>query len=103
MKLLEVLPDRPLQRSEVDSLDDSDRIVGNFPVYLEQASDFAIGLVVATGGTAYALSYSVDTEGWELVAQRDLKHHDVGGVHVDDMESIKELQSTASQHAGASE
>jgi len=103
MALTELLPDRPLQQSEVDSLDDSDRIVGNFPVYLEEASQFAIGLVVVVGTTAHALSYDVEGEGWELIESRELEYPVDGGVHVDDMDLIEELQSTASQHSGASE
>jgi len=102
MALTDLLPDRPLQESEVDALDDSDKIVGNFPVYLEEVSQFAIGIVLVIDATAYALSYDVDSEGWELIESRDLDHPVDGGVHVDDMDLIEELQSTASQHAGAS-
>ncbi|ATW88457.1 hypothetical protein halTADL_1702 [Halohasta litchfieldiae] len=102
MALTDLLPDRPLQQSEVDALDDSEKIVGNFPVYLEQASRFAIGLVLVVGDTAHALSYDVEGEGWELIETCALDHPVDGGVHVDDMDLIEELQSTASQHAGAS-
>ncbi|MEA1930719.1 MAG: hypothetical protein U9O06_04120 [Euryarchaeota archaeon] len=102
MALTDLLPDRPLQESEVDALDDSDRIVGNFPVYLEEVSGFAIGLVLVIDATAHALSYDVEGEGWELIESRDLDHPVEGGVHVDDMDLIEALQSTASQHAGAS-
>ena len=102
MALTDLLPDRPLQESEVDALDDSDKIVGNFPVYLEEVSQFAIGIVLVIDATAYALSYDVEGEGWELIESRDLVHPVDGGVHIDDMDLIEELQSTASQHAGAS-
>ncbi|MFD1640733.1 hypothetical protein [Halohasta litorea] len=102
MALTDLLPDRPLQESEVDALDDSDKIVGNFPVYLEEVSGFAIGLVLVIDATAHALSYDVDGEGWELIESRELAHPVDGGVHVDDMDLIEALQSTASQHAGAS-
>ena len=102
MALTDLLPDRPLQRSEVDALDDSETIVGNFPVYLQEASGFAIALVVVIDATAHALSYDVDGEGWELVESRELAHPVAGGVHANDMGLIEELQSTASQHAGAS-
>ena len=102
MTLAELLPDRPLQQSEVDALDDSDRIVGNFPVYLEAVSQFAIGIVLVIDGTAHALSYDVDGEGLELIESRELDHPVDGGVHATDMDQIEELQSTASQYAGAS-
>ncbi|MFO7834077.1 MAG: hypothetical protein R6V31_08500 [Halohasta sp.] len=102
MPLADLLPDRPLQQSEVDALDDTDRIVGNFPVYLEELSGFAIGLVLVIDATAHALSYDVDGEGWELIESRELAHPVDGGVHGADMDLIEELQSTASQHAGAS-
>ena len=102
MALTDLLPDRPLQRSEVDALDDSETIVGNFPVYLEEASRFAIALVVVIDNTAHALSYDVDAAGWELIESRELVHPVDGGVHAADMDLIEELQSTASQHAGAS-
>jgi len=102
MALTDLLPNRPLQRAEVDALDDSEKIIGNFPVYLEEVSRFAIALVVVIDATAHALSYDVDGEGWELVESRELDHPVAGGVHAADMDLIEELQSTASQHAGAS-
>lgn len=102
MALAEILPDRPLQQSEVDALDDSEKIVGNFPVYLQEVSQFAIGIVLVIDGTAHALSYDVDGEGWELIESRELDHPVDGGVHATDMDLIEELQSTASQYAGAS-
>ena len=102
MALTDLLPDRPLQESEVDALDDSETIVGNFPVYLEEASRFAIALVVVIDNTAHALSYDVDDTGWELIESRELDHPVDGGVHAADLDLIEELQSRASQHAGAS-
>ena len=102
MALTDLLPDRPLQQSEVDALDDTDRILGNFPVYLEELSGFAIGIVLVIDATAHALSYDVDGAGWELVESRELDHPVEGGVHAADMELIEELQSTAAQCAGAS-
>ena len=102
MALTDLLPDRPLQQSEVDSLDDSEKIVGNFPVYLEELSQFAIGLVLVIGTSAHALSYDVEGEGWELIETRELDQPVDGGVHPAEMELIEELQSTAAQHAGAS-
>ena len=102
MSLSDLLPDRPLQESEVDALDDSETILGNFPVYLEELPGFAIGIVLVVDTTAHALSYDVEGEGWEVVDSRDLDHPVAGGVHVADMDIIEELQSTASQHAGAS-
>jgi|GEM_PF-277785 hypothetical protein len=102
MALTDLLPDRPLQESEVDALDDSEKIVGNFPVYIEEVSQFAIGLVLVIDATAHALSYDVDGKGWELIESRELDHPVEGGVHPADMDMIEELQSTASQHAGAS-
>mgnify|MGYP006281229449 FL=1 len=102
MALADTLPDRPLQQSEVDALDDADRIVGNFPVYLEELSEFAIGLVVVIDATAHALSYDVDDAGWVLIESRELAHPVDGGVHPNDMALIEDLQSTASQYAGAS-
>ena len=102
MPLADMLPDRPLQQSEVDALDDTDRIVGNFPVYLEELSGFAIGIVLVIDATAHALSYDVDGNGWALIESRELAHPVDGGVHPNDMDIIEELQSTASQYAGAS-
>jgi len=102
MALTDLLPDRPLQESEVDSLDDSETIVGNFPVYLEELPGFAIGLVLVIDTTAHALSYDVEGEGWEVVESRELDHPVEGGVHPADMDLIEELQSVAAQHAGAS-
>ena len=102
MALTDLLPDRPLQESEVDALDDSETILGNFPVYLEELPGFAIGIVLVIDTTAYALSYDVEGEGWEVVESRELDHPVEGGVHVEDMEIIETLQSVASQHAGAS-
>jgi len=102
MALSDLLPDRPLQESEVDALDDSDTIVGNFPVYLEELPGFAIGVVLVVDTTAHALSYDVDGDGWEVVESRELDHPVDGGVHPADMELIETLQSVASQHAGAS-
>ncbi len=102
MAFTDLLPDRPLQESEVDSLDDSETIVGNFPVYLEELPGFAIGLVLVIDATAHALSYDVDETGWRLIESRELEHPVDGGVHVEDMTLIEELQSVASQHAGAS-
>ena len=102
MTLTDLLPDRPLRESEVDALDDSEKIVGNVPVYLEEVSQFAIGLVLVIDATAHALSYDVDSEGWELIESREVDHPVEGGVHPADMDLIEELQSTASQYAGAS-
>jgi len=102
MTLTDLLPDRPLRESEVDALDDSEKIVGNVPVYLEEVSQFAIGLVLVIDATAHALSYDVDGEGWELIESREVDHPVEGGVHPADMDLIEELQSTASQYAGAS-
>jgi len=103
MSIVEMLPDRPLQESEVDAFDDSEKIVGNFPVYLEELSQFAIGLVLVIDGTAYALSYDVDGTGWELIESRPLDQPADGGVHPEEMGLIEELQSMAARHAGASD
>jgi hypothetical protein len=102
MALTDLLPDRPLQESEFDAFDDSDRIVGTFSVYLDEAAQLAICLAVVLDATAHALSHDAPSEGWELIESRELDHPVAGGVHAADMDLIEELQSTAAQYAGAS-
>lgn len=97
--VLDSLPDRPLSRSEVDSLDGSDSIQGNFPVYGQrpELQDTAIALVLVINGTAYALAY---TDGWETVETRDVDA-DEHGLSFDEQDTLTELQNAAAREAGA--
>lgn len=100
MGIIDSLPSRPLNRAEVDSFDDSEKVQGSFPVYGQEDRNIAYGLVVVANDVAHALSFTEDGE-WERVEKRELQKSTVGGVHVDDMDTIQDLQSRAAKHAGA--
>lgn len=99
----EILPDRPLRRKEVESLNGSDSIDNTFPVYGQRESrrDIAFGLIIMIEGIAHSVGFFGES-GWEKIESRDINDHDpgdvvsdeyAGTVHVDDADVIEEMQN----------
>ncbi|WP_430638982.1 hypothetical protein [Haloferax volcanii] len=97
MGILNSLPPRPLRRSEVDSLDSSDAILGNFPVYGEVKPDTCYALVLVTGSTAKSIAYTGD--GWEVLDEREVSTNpEVKGIPFDQQQIVSEMQEEAAEH-----
>ena len=94
MALKDVLPDRPLKRTEVDALGESDRIYGIFPVYGDRPSrrDSAYAVVLSTESGTTSLAYAGGA--WETVEQRDLDA-DEHGLSFSDQDELEEMQKIA--------
>lgn len=102
MGVVESLPDRPLNRAEVDSLSESDPLKGCFPVYGErpQNRDTALGVVlILPSGAGKALAYL--TDGWQVVDEAEFTVGDSSfeeGVRFDEMDQLDELQTSVAQY-----
>ena len=67
MTVLESLPPRPLRRSELDALRESDAVVEAAP--LARAGDEIRHVAVQVGETLYGVGYR-DGDGWSVVTRR---------------------------------
>lgn len=91
--VVDSLPDRPLQRSEVDALESSDSIHATFPVYGERPEmrDTAYGVVIVTNRTAHAVVY--DGDEWAKLDSEPVDTR-TDGIAWDDRDTIDELQAS---------
>lgn len=95
---LKSLPDRPLRRTEIDDLGETETIDGIYPIYGERSEnrDTAIGAVILINATAHALAYT-HQDGWTRVDKRDTSGSH-GGIHIEETNKIEELWDAITEH-----
>lgn len=91
MSVVNSLPDRPLTRTEVDSLGDHEKVDGIFPIYGEREAfrDTAFGVVIKLGTEAIAVGYR--NEQWERIETSEVSDGP-GGIPFDEMDVLEGLQ-----------
>lgn len=98
--MVDSLPSRPLQRSEIEQLENSESLDGVFPVYDEEGGNLAYALVMANKSTLSALAISEDGD-WNIVKKADVGDTD-HGLHLNDADILDELQDLAARSIGHS-
>lgn len=98
--MVDSLPSRPLQRSEIEQLENSGSLDGVFPVYDERGGDLAYAAVLANNGTLSAIAISENGD-WNVVEKADVGNTD-NGLHMSDADILQELQDLAARSIGHS-
>jgi hypothetical protein len=100
MTVVDSLPNRPLSRSEVDSLGEHEKVDGIFPIYGEREEfwDTAFGFVIKLGTEAIALAYR--DEQWNRLETREVGDGP-GGMPFDDMDALEALQDEITTYIDA--
>lgn len=98
----DILPERPLQRNEVEALTNSDSIDNIFPVYgqADGRRDTAHGLLIVVNCVAHSVGF-MQNSSWEKIDSREIDvvssdtdaiDEPSGSVHIDDANVIQEMQ-----------
>lgn len=77
MGLFESLPDAPLKRSQIESLERMDAVDGTHTIYSNSKPDTAYGIVILLNGTLRAWAYLREREEWVELEQAAVDAEDV--------------------------
>lgn len=97
--LLRSLPNRPLRRSEVESLSHSNNIAGTYPVYDDLNPNAAHGVIIAIKRHCHVLIY--DSDGWQKIGTIELESEATDGIPFQEADAISDGQKMITEHIGA--
>lgn len=89
MGLFDTLPDRPMQRSQIDRLEKTKAVHGIFPVYDDMNPNTAHGLVILLNNTLRAWAYDGE---WVELDTKEIENPE-GGLPWDEQETLQEFQN----------